>query len=249
MDLEDHHLLFHADYKADYVAGAYIKRACTEFASYDHAWMPITQDVSTINEYINHGFGPGKAGRLIDIDVNPSDPGFLDVIMVPNYGPAAKAWWWWGGEGATAQNLRDICAGKAWATFKADGIKKRIVSLARHPSGSLVFVLNEVKGGDQVPYFGIGAGSGTINAICNGGAWGGIPSGPERRLVSVKLHAAPDNWTFLMVPRKGLGWHWWDRAPWSDIQQNCHDANRRIIHIERYGASEDRYTAIVVQNQ
>jgi len=47
---------------------------------------------------------------------------------------------------------------------------------------------------------------------------------------------------------RGLGWHRWEAASWNDIKTDCDALNRRVIHIDRYGNSDDLYTAIVVQN-
>ena len=246
IDAEDHELVFHLDYRDDWASGSFLKRSCTEFTSYPKTWIPISQDVSTINAYLDHGFGTGKHGRLIDIDGSSDGNGWLDVIMVPNYGQAARSWWW--SPNASAQDLKNACAGKAWQNHQADGITKKIASIARKANGNLAFILNQPEPGEDSPYFGIGVGTASIKTLLNGGSWGGIPAGPERRLVYLKLHAAPDNWTFLMVPRHGLGWHWWEAASWNDIKTDCEALNRRLIHIDRYGNSDDLYTAIVVQN-
>jgi hypothetical protein len=139
MEVQGHRFLFHAIYKSNGVAGAFINKSCTEYASYPDAWIPVTQNSDTITTYVNNGFD-GKGGRLLDISVNTSDPQLpFNVILIPNYGPAARAWWW--GHGATAQNLSDVIKGKAWGAFKADGVKKRLVSVKRYAQGNWTFMM------------------------------------------------------------------------------------------------------------
>jgi hypothetical protein len=67
----------------------------------------------------------GIKKKIVSIDRAP-DGRFLFVL---NELAPGDAWWW--GFGASLADVEAVFEGKAWADFKADGIKKRLVSLKR----------------------------------------------------------------------------------------------------------------------
>jgi hypothetical protein len=248
MDVEDHQFMLHADFESGKVAGAVLTRGCTEFASYPHSWLPVTDNKDTIDLYIDHGFGQGKPARIIDIDIsltNPQQP--FDVILAPNWGVAARNWWW--GYNATDDSINKIRAGQASGKFTNDGIKKKLVSIARQPNGRFAFVMNELKPADVDPHYRHGMSKDDIKAFLKGEAWQTHPAdGIKRRLISAKRHA-PGNWTILYVPDpEGLG-HWFYGHTWGEIATDCQQNNRRVIYLERYADTTDRFTAVQVKNK
>jgi hypothetical protein len=246
MEKEEGLFLFDLESRGGHIAGAWIKKAATEFASYPDSWKLFEGDFDDIGFAVENVF-EGQGGRILDVDLTYRDGHQLyDVILVPNYGSAARASWW--GSGASAQNLADVLNGEAWGDFKADKIKKKIVALDRSANGRFTFVLNEAKAGEAW-WWGYGASIANITTVLNGGAWAGFKVDKvEKRLVSLKRHAK-GNWTFLMVPRDGVGWWWYPTTTWTDLAANAEKHNARVIDIERYGNSEDLFSAVLVQNQ
>jgi hypothetical protein len=245
--------------QGDYFYWCYLALACTEFASYLPTFHTLEEDpTGAVPGTINDGLATaseGKAARLIDmkylvLNIEAGVPAFrLSAIVVPNYGPAARKWWWSGSGGATAAQLTDVINGKAWGPFKHDNIKKRLVSLDRSPlDGKFRFVLNEWKG--EAWWWGHGASVDNIKSVINGEAWAKVPKdGIEKRLVSLKRYAK-GNWTFLMVPRNGLGWSWHRKISIPDLLTYAKQYNERAISIHYLDPSNkaDYVSAVLVQN-
>lgn len=238
--------LFDLESNGGELAGAWMKKAGTEFASYLHSWKLFQGSSDDVAFAVENVF-EGKGGRILDLDITYRDGHqLLEVILVPNFGAAARAWWW--GTGATAQDLADVVNGKAWGDFKADKVKKKIVSLDRAADGRFAFVLNEAKAGEAW-WWGFGASVGNITTVLNGGAWASFKADKvEKRLVSLKRHAR-GNWTFLMVSRNDVGWWWYPSTTWDELAANAAKHEARLIDIERYGSSVDLFSAVLVQNQ
>jgi hypothetical protein len=254
MELEDGRFLFDVEWKFEgagaeggWVAGAHIQKSCTEYASYPNAWQLAAGTGDDVAFLVKHAFD-GKGARILDLDIHYDNnfPRF-SVILVPNHGPAARAWWW--GWGATAQNLTDVINGKAWANFKADNIKKKLVAIEREANGHFAFVLNEHKPGES-SWWGFGAAEQNISQVISGKAWASFKADNiEKRLVSLKRFGQ-SNWTFIMVPREeGLLWDRFWNATWKELSDHAAANNQRIIDIERHGSSDDHFSAVLVQNQ
>jgi len=245
-------LLFDIEYKPaggaaeGWFAIAYIWKNCTEYASYKDAWKLAGGTGDDVAFFVEHAFD-GKGARILDLDIHYDNNQLrFSVILVANHGPVARAWWW--GWGATAQNLTDVLNGKAWATFKADNIKKKLVAIEREANGHFAFVLNEHKPGEAW-WWGFGATVQNITDVLNGKAWATFKADNiEKRLVSLKRFAH-ENWTFIMVPREGLGWEWFPSKTFAELWDIAMAHNERIIDIERYGSSDDHFSAVLVQNQ
>lgn len=246
MEKEDGLFLFDLESKDEEIAGAWIRKAGTEFASYPDSWKLFSGDFDDIKFAVKNVFD-GKGGRILDLDITYRNfAQFFDVILVPNYGAAKRAWWW--GSGATGQNLADVIDGKAWGDFKADKMKKRIVAIDRGIDSRFSFVLNEWKSGEAW-WWGHGASISNIGTVIDGGAWAGFKADKvQKRLVSLKRHAK-GNWTFLLVPRDGIDWWWYPTTTWDELAANAKEHNARVIDIERYGSSDDLFSAVLVQNQ
>jgi hypothetical protein len=246
-EVEDHQFLVHAEYRSDdWIAGVWLQKSCTEYAQYSDAWVPVTGSADDIGAYLDQGFA-GEKGRVLDISVstlNPQQP--FNTILVPNYGAAQRGGWW--GFGATDQNIADVVNGKAWGSFPADGIKKKLISIDRRPDGRFVFALNQLERGDQW-WWGHGAGVSNIASIINGQAWGAFSAdGIKKRLVSLRQFAE-DNFTFIMVPwEPGVGFWWYPAIAWSDLANNATEHHARIIDIRRHGSSNDLFSAVLVSN-
>lgn len=246
-EIEDHQFLVHGEYRPDWVAGVWIHKSCTEYASYSDAWVPVTGSEDDISAYLDHGFA-GQKGRVLDICVstlNPLQP--FDVVLVPNYGAAQRAGWW--GHGASEQNLTDVINGKAWGNFKADGIKKKLIAIDRQPNGHFIFALNQQEPGDRW-WWGHGASVENITSVINGQAWASFPADRiKKRLVSLKLFAE-GNFTFIMVPwEPGVGFWWYPGIAWTEIVKRATEHNARIIDLRRYGSSNDLFSAVLVSNK
>ncbi|MDP9223431.1 MAG: hypothetical protein M3P18_06170, partial [Actinomycetota bacterium] len=62
-------------------------------------------------------------------------------------------------------------------------------------------------------------------------AWLTAALPPRRvRLVFLKRHAK-GNWTFLMVPRNGLGWSWYPKISLADLISNATKNIQRVISL------------------
>ena len=249
MELEDGNFLFDVEYReggaddiSGWVAGAFVKKSCTEFASYTPSFKLFQGTGDDIKFALDHVFEK-KGARILDLDIY-YDNGQLRfaVILVPNYGSAARGWWW--GWGATAQILSEVLSGKAWASFKADGIKKKIVAIEREAKGHFAFVLNELKPGEAW-WRGFGADIPNIVSVVNGEAWANFAADNiKKRLVSLKRFAHR-NWTFIAVPTEGVGWWWWPNKTWTELGAEAEKNNARIIDIERYGSSDTLFSGIL----
>jgi hypothetical protein len=238
-------------------AGCYLLQSCTQYANYPEAWAFASAETNAkLVASVNDAFG-GKGGRVIDVDIRRLGFGSaggvqehgLRLVIVPNYGPAARAWWWSGTTGATADELADIINGKAWpaGNWKQDGIKKKLVSLARGKDGKFRFVLNEWKPGETW-WWGYGASLDNIAAVLNGQAWATFKADKiEKRLVSLKRHGK-GNWTFLMVPREGLDWWWWPDKSMKDLAAFAEANNARIIDLDEWNYPHMTFSAVLVQN-
>jgi hypothetical protein len=252
--LKDDDFLFDVEYKGplgllenptEWIAGAYLKKSCTEFASYPDSWSLYAGTPNDVASATKHAF-QGKEARILDLDVyyDHSQLRFA-VILVPNYGPATRKWWW--GHGATAQNLSDVLNGQAWGDIEADKIKKKIVALERDSNGDFAFVLNELQPGEGW-WWGFGASLGNITSVLNGEAWGNFSADKiSKRLVSLKRFAA-GNWTFIALPKEGHEWWWYPWTTWTDLSENAEKHKARIIDIERYGSSDTLFSAILLAN-
>ena len=88
-----------------------------------------------------------------------------------------------------------------------------------------------------------------IEAVINGHAWGAFEAdGIKKRLVSLKRHAA-DNWTFILVPwEQGVGWSWHPKISWHDLAETAAQEGARVIDLERYGTSDELFSAILLHN-
>ena len=140
MELEQGSMLFNAEYRDGWIAGARIAKACTQFNGYPDAWTVFSSTPQGVESVRPTAFD-GKPGRIIDIDVYYDGIPVtankrLRVIFAPNYGPAYQASWW--GHGATAADLTKLINGQAWANFVADGIPKRMTcrSIASSTAGT-----------------------------------------------------------------------------------------------------------------
>jgi len=241
--------------------GCYLAKSCTEFAAYPKtAWRFFYgANGAAVNAAVQEsGFGPA---RFIDLDLDPGgdvQSGVLtkenlSVVAVPNQGSAWRKWWWSGSAGATAKQLTDVINGKAWpaGNFKQDNIPKKLVALARSKlDGKFRFVVNEWKPGEAW-WWGYGASIDNITAVLKGQAWADFRNdGIEKRLVLLKRHGK-DNWTFIMVPRNGLGWAW---HPYTDITSLRSEAtanDQRVIALnisEPWPSWGYTLSAILVQN-
>jgi hypothetical protein len=265
LELEEKMLLF--DYEewitgASPQAGCYLAKACTQYAAYPRAWTTfLAWSGDEVVAKLNGAFG-GKGARIVDLDLRggfpdaPSGdlPNGVNVTAVANYGPAAKAWWWSGFAGATASQVTDVINGKAWpaGNFKQDNIKKRLVAIERSRwDGKFRFVLNEWKPGEAW-WWGHGASIANITSVLNGDAWADFRAdGIEKRLVSYRRHA-DDNWTFLMVPRNGLGWWRYPKIDFDALLVAAKSHDARIIHLDQWGIEKGDdfgpFSAILVQN-
>jgi hypothetical protein len=102
-------------------------------------------------------------------------------------------------------------------------------------------------------WWGYGASIANITSVINGEAWADFKAdGTEKRLVSLKRHTK-DNWTFLMVPRNGVGWWWYPKISFDDLLANAKTHNARIIDLEEWGMKDDNggsmeFSAVLVQN-
>ena len=245
----------------------YLATSCTEFApaSYSEASpfvdFPFSTDViwrdkpsHDVDAEIPTFWGKGRPGRIINLDYFGGDFGELTVTIVPNWGQAARKWWWSGTKRATVGQLTDVINGKAWGPFKQDNVKKRLVSLERSRlDGKFWFVLNEWKPGEAW-WWGHGAAAANITSVLNGESWADFrKDGIEKRLVSLKRHAQ-DNWTFLMLPRSGLGWAWHPKISLDDLISEAKKNDQRVISLapwdltgQKYSRS-DPFSAVLVQN-
>jgi hypothetical protein len=244
------------------MAGCYLAKSCTQYATYPRAWTTfLAFSGQEVLSKLNAAFD-GKGVRIIDLDLrggfpqspNPDWPDGVYVTAVANYGAAAKAWWWSGFAGATGAQVADVLNGKAWPAggFKQDNVKKRLVAIERsRVDGRFRFVLNEAKPGEAW-WWGYGASIANITSVLKGEAWADFKAdGIEKRLVSYRRHAG-DNWTFLMVPRNGLGWWWFPKIEFDDLVAAAQKHGARIIHLDQWGiaSGEDfsSFSAILVQN-
>jgi hypothetical protein len=186
MEDVDHRLLFHVELMDGKVAGSYLTKGCTEFASYKDAWMLWSGTVDDIGFALEHAFD-GKGARLLDIRLKAGSskpPYIYNVILVPNFGPAARNWWW--GHGAPMDKLADVLQGKAWKSFKADNIKKKLTSLTRQPKAKYAFVATETAPGDAW-WWGSGATVDDLVKVTNGEHWKSFPEDKiKKRLVSLQ---------------------------------------------------------------
>ena len=243
-ELEQGWMLFNAEYRDGWIAGAVIDKACTQFNGYPDAWTVFSSTPQGVEAVRPTAFD-GKPGRIIDIDVYydgipvPANKRHR-VIFAPNYGPAYQASWW--GHGATAADLTKLINGQAWANFAADGIPKRIVSIDREFDGRYSFVLTKWKPGEAW-WWGPGA---TQQELVN--AINGQGDGIAKRLVALIPHG-DGHFTSVLVPWKaGVGFWWKPNATWSQINSLATSTNSRIVDLERYGASNDHYSAVLVGN-
>jgi hypothetical protein len=242
------------------ICGCYMAKSCTEYASYEDAWARgWGKTGADIVAKMKSAFD-GKGARILDIDLSANFPdpppsggtAHMSVIFVPNYGPAARAWWWSGSAGATAAEVASVLNGKAWPAgkFKNDGIKKKLVAIERGSDHKFRFVMNKLKPGEAW-WWGYGASLDNITAVLNGNAWADFKKDKiEKRLVSLKRHA-PGNWTFIMVPRDGLGWVWHPHIDSiKDLQAEATKNNQRIIDLEFHDPTPTdlQVSAVLVQN-
>jgi hypothetical protein len=238
-------------------------KACTEYASYPNpssmetSWGLDQPDLpGDPNSWISKALNIGPT-RMISLNhgywQNWSGAS-LNVTFVANDGPAARKWWWSGFQGATAAQLSDVINGKAWGHIKKDGVKKRLVGISRSKlDGKFLFILNEWKG--EAWWWGYGASIANITSVINGKAWADFPKdGIEKRLVSLKRHKG-GNWTFIMVPRNGLGWSWHPKITADDLVAYAKKYNQRVIAVTAWDdaykqqpSPADRLTAVLVQN-
>jgi hypothetical protein len=180
-DTVDHKLVTDAEWKHEEgkVAGSFLLKGCTEFVSHKRSWLLESATFETLDAAA-HTIFDGKPGRVIDVDEG-SQKGWYDAIFVPN--DSGKPWWW--GHGASMQNLKDLINGKAWGKSKADGIKKRLITLVRRKDHRFIFVLNEWKG--ESWWWGSGASYGDLDNVINGKAWGDNKADKiPKRLVSLQ---------------------------------------------------------------
>jgi hypothetical protein len=171
----------------------------------------------------------GESGK-----VQPPFEWLLAATLVPNYGTAGRKWWWSGPGGATAAQLTDVINGKAWGNFKKDNIKKKIVALVRRQQdGRFRFVLNEWKPGEAW-WWGNGATIANIKSVLNDEAWASFRKDAiDKRLVMLKRHAH-GNWTFVMLPRDGLGWAWYPKIAVPDSLSQAKANDHPVIGLHRY---------------
>ena len=76
-----------------WIAIAYIWKNCTEYASYQDAWKLAQGTADDVAFFVEHAFD-GKGARILDLDIHYDNNQLrFSVILVANYGPAARAWW------------------------------------------------------------------------------------------------------------------------------------------------------------
>lgn len=250
-------------------AGRYflhLARSFTEFASY--SFFDSAEVVNFAGGWVyGPTVGDEKPGRPIDLthsyqgqQLSPTLVAY-SMISVANSGTAARKWWWSAGpDGATAAQLADVINGKAWSAgeFKKDNIKKKLVALSRNKlDGTFRFILNEWKG--EAWWWGHGASIANITSVIKGEAWADFrKDGIEKRLVLLKRHA-PGNWTFIMVPRDGLGWAWYPKIQLDQLISKAQANKHRVIAISPWALPdpqlgsihetlEDPVSAVTVQN-
>jgi hypothetical protein len=226
--------------------GCYVAKSCTEYASYEKGSHVVWGTQDDILSALKTAFG-GKGARILKLELVFGGPP-LAAILVPNYGPAARAWWWSGEAGATAAQVNDVINGRAWGSFPHDNIKKKLVSISRGQDGRFRFVMNEWKPGEAW-WWGYGASIANITSVINGQAWASFPADNiQKRLVYLRYHT-PENWTFLMVPRDGLGWWWKPDTSLETYSGNlfstASDHHARIFDLQ---LAPSLYTGLLVQN-
>jgi hypothetical protein len=255
---------------------AFVARSCTEFASYPAGTVPHGKGISHLAYVSGNGWPTPMPPPTVDvehpkpgrpIDLTHVYPGGGKVgyrwLVVANSGAQARKCWWSANSpnGASAAELTDVINGKAWAAggFKKDNIKKKLVALSRSEvDGRFQFIVNEWKPGEAW-WWGYGASIANITSVINGQAWADFrKDGIEKRLVLLKRHG-PDNWTFIMIPRNGLGWGWHPKISLTDLISIAQADNHRVIGISKSvlpdlqqgETGDDRdepFSAVLVQN-
>jgi hypothetical protein len=120
--------------------------------------------------------------------------------------------------------------GKAGGPFKADGIRKRLVSLQarrrfKTETHTTTIKTNVETGPD--PDWGEHQGQQTVT---------------ETVEVEIEPH-----FLYILVPEDGLGWRWYTHAHWATIQDTAMEDNSRVVHLSAY--DDERFSAVLVANK
>jgi hypothetical protein len=263
MEQESGSFLFDVDFKepgandtSGWFAGAYLKKSCTEYSSYPNAWKLVSGKATDMLFLLKNVF-EGKGSRILELNSRfENGEVVFDAILVPNFGPARKAWWF--EMHATVQHLIDVLKGEAPEILdennKIDKSPKKLIAMDRLPDGNIAFAVSRFQRNDNPWWWAIQVSTDVINAAIKGEAGGPFKADSiKKRPVYLKQHVFDGTFTIILVPRDNLNTHYWFDASWDTISNGAKANNYRLISIKRArtavaSLSDTLFSAVLLQN-